>query len=74
MALHGGRSPKRSMFMGNMSSLGGLDKGKLTKAERVKRTKISTARSLIINSCHRMHACSMNSCFPSCMGGPAFST
>ncbi|CAK9108740.1 Uncharacterized protein SCF082_LOCUS50570 [Durusdinium trenchii] len=44
MALHGGRSPKRSMFMGNMSSLGGLDKGKLTKAERVKRTKISTAR------------------------------
>lgn len=35
--------------MGNVSSMRRLDKGKLTKRERTKRTKISTARGLIVS-------------------------
>ena len=46
MMLHGARSPKRTMFMGNMSTMGILDKGKLTKKEREKRTGLKTTRSM----------------------------
>ena len=35
--------------MGNLSSMGDLNKGKLSKAEREKRTKLSTSRSLFEN-------------------------
>ncbi|CAK9101133.1 unnamed protein product [Durusdinium trenchii] len=34
MALHGGLSAKRSVFFGNVCSMGQLDKGKLTNKER----------------------------------------
>ena len=46
MQLHGSGSPKRTVMMGNLSTLGTLDKGKLTAKERVKRTKVRTTRTL----------------------------
>lgn len=46
MQLHGGSSPKRTVFMGNVRSIDRLNKGKLTKSVRTKKTKIKTTRSL----------------------------
>ena len=46
MELHGSGSPKRSMFMGNLLTMGLLDKGKLTAKERKKRTKTKTTRNM----------------------------
>ena len=46
MQLHGSRSPKRTQFMGNVSTMGLLDKGRLSQKERKKRTTLRTTRSL----------------------------
>lgn len=46
MQLHGSGSPKRTMFMGNLQTMGLLDKGKLTAKERKKRTKTKTTRTM----------------------------
>ncbi|CAK9101037.1 unnamed protein product [Durusdinium trenchii] len=50
MALHGGLSAKRSVFFGNVCSMGQLDKGKLTNKERAKRTKNTTTRKYVDKS------------------------
>ena len=53
MALHGALSPKRSMFMGNLTSMQSLDKGTLRQAERERLTKIKTTRAMtfVISIC-----------------------
>lgn len=55
MMLHGAKSPKRTMFMGNMSTMEILDKGKLTKKERERRTGLKTTRSMAACSCFVYH-------------------
>lgn len=46
MQLLGAGSPKPTIFMGNMSCMGHLNAGKLTKSERAKRTVIKTIRTI----------------------------
>lgn len=46
---HGGGSSKRSVFWGNVSTMGMLDKGTLSRAEREKKTTIKTSRSSALN-------------------------
>ncbi|CAK9017795.1 unnamed protein product [Durusdinium trenchii] len=53
MQLHGGSSPKRTVFMGNVRSIDRLNKGKLTKSVRTKKTKIKTTRKYIDKSGQR---------------------
>ena len=48
MMHHGGLTSKRSVFWGNVSTLGDLDKGVLPRAEKEKKTKIKTSRDLAI--------------------------
>ncbi len=48
MMHHGGRSSKRSVFWGNVSTMGSLDKGTLSREEREKKTKIKTTRDLAV--------------------------
>jgi hypothetical protein len=46
MALHGGSSAKRTVVYSNIPEIAMLDLGKLTNAEKEKRTTIKTVRSL----------------------------
>ena len=48
MLHHGGSSSKRSVFYGNMVSVGALDKGRLSQVERKKKTTNKTTRDLIM--------------------------
>lgn len=45
MMHHGGGSSKRSVFWGNVSTMGMLDKGTLSRAEKEKKTTVKTSRS-----------------------------
>ena len=46
MQHHGSTSPKRTVFMGNVATINRLDKGKLDRREREKRTKVKTTRNV----------------------------
>ena len=46
MMLHGGGTPKPSLAYSNMAEVQGLDLGRLTKAEKQKRTTATTVRDL----------------------------
>lgn len=48
MMHHGGRTSKRSIFWGNVSTMMGLDKGKLSRHEKEKKTTIRTTRDLAV--------------------------
>jgi len=50
MQLHGSKSAKPTMMMGNLSSMNRLNKGKLTRRKRQKRTKLITTRTLALFS------------------------
>jgi len=50
MMHHGGGSSKRSVFWGNVSTMGMLDKGTLSRAEREKKTTIKTSRKYVDKS------------------------
>lgn len=50
MLHHGAESSKRSVFYGNLSTMMGLDKGKLSRAEREKKTTRKTTRKYIDKS------------------------
>lgn len=47
MLHHGGTSSKPTIFWGNLSAMGDLNRGRLTQAERVAKTTVSTTRSLV---------------------------
>ena len=47
MLHHGGTSSKPTIFWGNLSTMGDLNRGRLTQEERVAKTTVSTTRSLV---------------------------
>ena len=55
MLQHGGSSSKPTIFWGNLSTMGDLNRGRLTQEERVAKTTVSTTRSLVANKIVNMH-------------------
>ena len=46
MMLHGSGSPKRTIILSPMPTISQLDLGRLSKADKAKRTKITTVRAM----------------------------
>lgn len=46
MLHHGGSSSKRSVFYGNVSTMADLDKGKMSRSEKERQTKVKTTRPM----------------------------
>lgn len=49
MLQHGGTSSKPTIFWGNMSTMGDLNKGRLSKEERLAKTTVQTTSFLVAN-------------------------
>ena len=49
MLQHGGTSSKPTIFWGNMSTMGDLNKGGLSKEERLAKTTVQTTSFLVAN-------------------------